>query len=74
MATFQTVRIRLLPLMAFVWTIASLSGCGDTAARDCSSCSNLDLKPACEEAAAQCDTVPDNVRQMCIDEALALCT
>jgi len=73
MTTFHTIRTGLLSQMALIVVIASLSGCGNSAAQDCSSCPNLSLQPACEDAAAQCDAVPDNERQTCIDEALALC-
>jgi len=60
-------------LMALVVTIAFLSGCGDADAKDCASCPNQAMKPACEEAAVQCDQVPADMTQTCIDEALALC-
>ncbi len=68
-------KIRAWPwrLVALVVTIAFLSGCGDAAAEDCASCPNPTMKPACEEAAAQCDQVPSNLTQTCIEEALALC-
>ncbi len=59
--------------MALAVTIAFLAGCGDAAADDCASCPNPAMKPACEEAAAQCDQVPSDMTQTCIDEALALC-
>ena len=73
MTTRRKIRARPWRLMALVVTIASLSGCGDAATEDCASCPNQAMKPACEEAAVQCDQVPADMTQTCIDEALALC-
>jgi hypothetical protein len=74
MKTAQALSTWLRSLIAFVAAIAILSGCGDTAAEDCEGCSNLELKPACEAAAAECDAVPADSRQTCIHEARALCS
>lgn len=60
----------LLASLAFV---ALVCGCGDRATEDCAACPNLALQPACEEAAAECDAVPADEQQMCIEEARALC-
>jgi hypothetical protein len=73
MTTPQSARTWLLALLTLVGIIALLSGCGDTAAQECAGFPNTELKPACEEAAAQCDTTDNDLKQMCIDEALALC-
>lgn len=73
MTTSQTGRTWLGTRMAVPAMIALLSGCGDAAASDCEGCAKPDLQPACEEAAAQCDAVPANMTQTCIDEARALC-
>ena len=62
-----------LALLTLVVVFALLPGCGETPAEECASCPNPDLKPACEQAAGECDTSDDELRQMCIDEALALC-
>jgi len=73
MTTEQTAGARLWLSLALVATFALLAGCGDSAAEDCASCRNPDLLPACEQAAAQCDEVPSDQQQTCIDEALDLC-
>jgi hypothetical protein len=74
MTTPQALSTWLRSLIALVAAIVVLSGCGDTAAEDCESCANPELKPACEGAAAECDAVPADLRQTCIDEAQALCS
>jgi len=59
--------------LALLAMVALASACGDGATQDCVDCPNLALQPACVAAANECDVVPPDDKQTCIDEAFALC-
>ena len=72
MTNLETGRVGLWRCLIVV-AIACASACGDSGADECASCPNVELIPACEEAATQCDQFVGDVRQTCLAEALALC-
>ncbi|MGB5695766.1 MAG: hypothetical protein WBM46_08950 [Polyangiales bacterium] len=72
MTNLEPRRVRLLPYLVVLAMFCAFA-CGDSGANECASCPNVELVPACEEAAAQCDQFGGDARQTCLAEALGLC-
>lgn len=56
-----------------IFALGTISSCSNEAIDDCADCPNPEFRDACLEAAADCDQFSGEDREMCLEEARALC-